>query len=87
MFQALRIAVNDEMGALEESLKKSVDLLSSQGRLVIISFHSLEDKFAKNLSKNQSLKSISAEPISPSEEEISLNTPSRSAKMRVYEKL
>ena len=87
VFQALRIAVNDEMGALEESLQKSVEILNPNGRLVIISFHSLEDKFAKNLSKNQSLKPISAEPISPSEEEISLNTPSRSAKMRVYEKL
>lgn len=87
VFQALRIAVNDEMGALEESLIKAVALLKPKGRLAIISFHSLEDKFAKDLLKNKDLRSISSEPISPSEEEISLNTPSRSAKMRVYEKL
>jgi|694.fasta_scaffold01822_10 16S rRNA (cytosine1402-N4)-methyltransferase len=87
VFQALRIAVNDEIGALEESLNKAIDLLSKEGRLVIISFHSLEDKLSKNLSKNEKIKTISVEPIMPTEEEISLNTPSRSAKMRIYEKL
>lgn len=87
VFQALRIAVNDEINALKESLDKSVEILKPKGRLVIITFHSLEDKLAKDLSNKNDLKILTESPLLPTEEEISLNSPSRSAKLRIYEKL
>lgn len=86
VFQALRIAVNDEIGALEESLNKTANLLIPGGRLVIISFHSLEDKAAKDLLQNEDFRTLLNEPVIPSEDEVSINSASRSAKMRVYEK-
>jgi 16S rRNA (cytosine1402-N4)-methyltransferase len=87
-FQALRIAVNDELNNLKKALPQAVKLLSSQGRLVIISFHSLEDKIVKNFFKGEkSIKIKTLKPITPSQEEIHSNPRSRSAKMRVAEKI
>ena len=91
VFQALRIAVNDELNNLRIALPKSVELLNKGGRLVIISFHSLEDKIVKDYFRVQQLKGvlriITEKPISPSLEEINTNPRSRSAKLRVAEKV
>lgn len=87
VFQALRIAVNSELSNFEESVHKAADLLKKGGRLSIITFHSLEDKISKDLSLRTDLNSLLKEPIVPSEEEVEANTSSRSAKLRIYEKL
>lgn len=90
-FQALRIAVNDEIGVLHTLLQDGFEALSSNGRLAIISFHSLEDrpvkKFFNQKIKAQEAKSITKKPIVASEEEIRANPRSRSAKLRVIEKI
>ena len=90
-FQALRIAVNEELTALEIGLEKSFEALKSEGRLAVISFHSLEDRIVKNFFRDkagQGLgKLISKKPIMPTEEETRDNPRSRSAKLRVIEKL
>lgn len=90
-FQALRIEVNDELGSLEEGLKKAVFSLKPAGRIAVISFHSLEDRIAKNLFKGYSslkvLKIITKKPMVPSREEIIVNPRSRSAKLRVAERI
>ena len=80
VFQALRIAVNDELGNLREGLENSFDVLKKDGRIVVISFHSLEDRIVKKFFKEKGEKS---EIIVPTEEEIKENPRSRSAKMRV----
>ena len=89
-FQAIRIAVNDELQALEEGLKKSLDLLPSGGIVAVISFHSLEDRIVKNLFKNYASQNLfelsNKKPITSSEEEIERNNRSRSAKLRVIRK-
>lgn len=106
IFQALRIEVNDELGALKEMLKDAINSLNVGGRLVVISFHSLEDRIVKNafneVSKIEgnrhnvfSLPTIEDEPkykqigklIIPSEQEILENPRSKSAKMRVLERV
>ncbi|MBI2430678.1 MAG: 16S rRNA (cytosine(1402)-N(4))-methyltransferase RsmH [Candidatus Levybacteria bacterium] len=91
VFQALRIAVNDELNSLEVTLPKSLDLLEKEGRLVVISFHSLEDRIVKNafrfFSNAKKGKIITKKPITPNWEEIKKNKRSRSARMRVFEKL
>lgn len=89
-FQAFRIAVNDELKALEEGLAKGFAKLNKGGRMVVISFHSLEDRIVKNFYKEQIKNGghiITKKPIIPTEEEIVGNPRSRSAKMRVIEKL
>jgi 16S rRNA (cytosine1402-N4)-methyltransferase len=90
-FQALRITVNDELGALKEGLEKGFDKLKIGGRMSVISFHSLEDRivkrFFKEYEKEGLLKLINKKPITPSKEEIINNNRSRSAKLRVIEKI
>jgi len=85
-FQALRVAVNDELKAISESLEKVWQFLIPGSRLVIISFHSLEDRIAKNFLKNKKQEKEAdiktPKPITATEEEIFLNPRSRSAKLR-----
>lgn len=85
VFQALRIAVNDEINSIKESLFKMDHLLNVKGRVAIISFHSLEDQVAKSLSKNNNYKLIVK--TKSSYDEVMHNPSSRSAMLRVYEKL
>ena len=105
-FQAIRIAVNDELGAISTMMETAPDKLKKGGRLCVISFHSLEDRIVKsgiNARENgctcpreapictcgfvQTLKSVTRKPILPSEEEIEKNPRSRSAKLRVAERV
>lgn len=90
-FQALRITVNDEIGSLKKGISKSFNILKKEGRLAVISFHSLEDRVVKNLFKEfedgKLGQKINKKPIIPSEEEIKENPRSRSAKLRVIKKL
>lgn len=88
-FQALRIVVNDELENLAQSLPQASRLLLPGGFLIVISFHSMEDKLVKqfNQSAGPNIKMLTKKPLVPSEEEISRNTRSRSAKMRVFERI
>ena len=102
-FQAIRIEVNDEINALKIMLKKSAEYLNKKGRLVIISYHSLEDKIVKNFINKSSFSSdykkdmygrkeefffrVTKKPIVPSREEVKINPRSRSAKLRIGERL
>jgi len=89
-FQAIRIAVNDELGALSEGLSKGFDLLKVGGRMSVISFHSLEDrivkKFYKIKEKEEQAKLVNKKVILASNSEIKNNPRSRSAKLRILEK-
>jgi 16S rRNA (cytosine1402-N4)-methyltransferase len=85
-FQALRMAVNDELGNLEAALPQAAETLSLGGRLVVISFHSLEDRIVKNFLRtnaNGNIQMLTNEPVTPTEEEVARNPRARSAKMRV----
>ena len=83
-FQAMRIFVNDELGALEEFLKTAPKRLKPGGRIVIISFHSLEDRIVKVAFRdNPMLEVVTRKPVEPTEAEIAQNPRSRSAKLRV----
>jgi len=89
-FQAIRIAVNDELGALEEGLRKAFEALNNGGRISVISFHSLEDRIVKKyfrelVSKDKGI-TINKKPILATIEEIKMNPRSRSAKLRIFEK-
>ncbi len=99
-FQALRIAVNRELEQLEAALPQAVELLRPGGRLVVISFHSLEDRIVKLFLRAESgyggseapdrpvrLRIITRKPVEPSEAEIRANPRSRSARMRVAERI
>ena len=104
VFQALRIQVNDEMGALKEMLTQSLELLNTGGRIAVITFHSIEDRLVKNFFRQGTFeeklnnpfettvsenpfKIITKKPIVPLAEEVKRNTRSRSAKLRVAEKI
>ena len=105
VFQALRIEVNDELGALKELLEQVPGLLSSGGRVAIITFHSLEDRIVKNFFKKGSfededpsdpfgqtkatplLKAIIKKPVTPGDTELKQNPRSRSAKLRVAQRV
>jgi 16S rRNA (cytosine1402-N4)-methyltransferase len=91
VFQALRIAVNDELNAIKEALPKALELLKTNGRLCVISFHSLEDRIVKRkfleFEEKKLGKIITEKPIIPTDEEIRENSRSRSAKLRIFEKL
>lgn len=102
VFQALRLELNQEMDALKDLLKQSAELLNEDGRLAIISYHSLEDRLVKNYmragnfegipQKNmyghdmRPFKPVTRKPIIPSEKEIELNNRARSAKLRIAER-
>ena len=102
-FQALRIEINDEMGALREMLESAISLLAKGGRLVVLTYHSLEDRMVKNFIRSGNaegkveqdfygnrivpLRAVNNKVIVPSAEEIAANPRSRSAKLRVAEKL
>ncbi|HHT42588.1 MAG TPA: 16S rRNA (cytosine(1402)-N(4))-methyltransferase RsmH [Firmicutes bacterium] len=105
-FQALRIAVNDELGALRDGLQQAVDMLKPQGRLAVITFHSLEDRIVKEYFQSllgkctcppdlpvcvcgseAVVKLVNRKPITASQREVESNPRSRSAKLRVVEKI
>ncbi len=105
-FQAIRIAVNNELGELETALNDGIDLLSEGGRFAVISFHSLEDRIVKNIfagkvkgcvcppelpvcicGKKPTLKLVNRKPIEAGKEELEENPRSRSAKLRVAERI
>lgn len=103
VFQALRIELNDEMGALEDLLESSLELLLPGGRLAVISYHSLEDRMVKNFLKtgridgevqkdfygqiDRPFELITRKAIEPDEEEIAQNSRARSARLRVGERI
>lgn len=88
-FQALRIAVNDEFGAIEEGFKAALAHAAPGARIAMITFHSLEDRLVKNLFRDAASAGkgtvITKKPIAPSREELSHNPRARSAKLRVFE--
>jgi 16S rRNA (cytosine1402-N4)-methyltransferase len=90
-FLALRIAVNNELENLKSGLLQAIDVLEREGRLVVISFHSLEDRIVKNFLKEKEregkIKILTKKPIVPSKEEIKQNPRSRSAKLRAALKI
>jgi 16S rRNA (cytosine1402-N4)-methyltransferase len=103
VFQALRIEVNDEMKALEDFLHQTGEVMEKGGRLVIMSYHSLEDRMVKNYMNKgkvfgevekdfygneiKPFESVTRKPIEPSDEEIEINKRARSAKLRIAQKL
>lgn len=90
VFQALRITVNDELGALREGLAKGFARLTPGGRIAVISFHSLEDRIVKNFFKERANDGsgimVTKKPVVPRDQEITNNPKSRSAKLRILEK-
>ena len=103
IFQALRIEVNGELDALRSFLEQATDVLKPGGRLAILTYHSLEDRLVKNFMRygnftgnaekdffgriNAPLKQVNSKPVIPDEDEIASNPRSRSAKLRIAEKL
>ncbi len=87
VFQALRMAINEELEALKEGLSGAYEILATGGRLAVISFHSREDRIVKQALKRETWKEISRKPIIASEEEIVRNVRARSAKLRIAQKI
>lgn len=103
IFQAIRIEINDEMGALQAMLKQCADVLKPGGRLVVISYHSLEDRLVKNYMRSGNfegtlekdfygnviapLKPVTRKPVTPAPAELTSNPRSRSAKLRIAQKI
>ncbi len=91
VFQALRIIVNDELNNLKKALPQALEILEKNGKLAIISFHSLEDRIAKEFfrqgAKKANLEILTKKPVRPTDKEVNLNPRSRSAKLRVAVKL
>ncbi len=89
-FQALRIAVNDELGALKEGVSAALSVLAEGGRLAVISFHSIEDRIVKKMlraAEDSGLGSLSPKkPLVPSRAELAANPRARSAKLRVFQR-
>ena len=89
-FQAIRMAVNDELGAIEAGIAGVLPYMKSGGRLAVISFHSIEDRLVKQrfrqLSEDGVVNILTKKPISPSENELTANPRARSAKLRVVQK-
>lgn len=90
VFQALRIAVNDEIGALDEALDGAISILNSGGKIIVISYHSLEDRMVKLRFRKWKELGVGVpnprKPLLPSEEETERNHKARSAKMRIFQK-
>jgi 16S rRNA (cytosine1402-N4)-methyltransferase len=87
-FQALRIAVNDELGGLETGLDAAIDRTRAGGRIAVISFHSLEDRIVKRRFRSGiGVRALTKKPLLPSDDELVRNPRSRSAKLRVAERL
>ncbi|MBN2585195.1 16S rRNA (cytosine(1402)-N(4))-methyltransferase RsmH, partial [Patescibacteria group bacterium] len=90
-FQALRMAVNDELGSIEQAIPRAIDQLRSGGRLAVISYHSLEDGLVKRIFKEAAKRGlvelITKKPIGPSREEAKTNPRARSAKLRIIQKI
>ncbi len=90
VFQALRIAVNDELNNLRRALPQAVKLLKKEGRLAVISFHEGEDRIVKRYFKqinNKKIKTITKKPITAEEKKVADNPSARSAKLRITEKI
>ncbi|MGX7329171.1 16S rRNA (cytosine(1402)-N(4))-methyltransferase RsmH [uncultured Enterococcus sp.] len=106
IFQAIRIAVNDELGVVEDSLEQAIELIDLHGRISVITFHSLEDRIVKTMFKEFSqqkdvppglpmipeefqpeLRLVNRKPITASKEELAENNRSRSAKLRIVERI
>jgi 16S rRNA (cytosine1402-N4)-methyltransferase len=89
-FQALRITVNDELQSIKDVLPQAVELLKEEGRLAVISFHSLEDRIVKNFFKESAdqglLQILTKRPLVPEEDEVKINPRSRSSKLRIAQK-
>ncbi|MBD3426220.1 MAG: 16S rRNA (cytosine(1402)-N(4))-methyltransferase RsmH [Candidatus Omnitrophica bacterium] len=90
-FQAIRIFVNEELVSVEEGVGKTLTFLSPGARICVISFHSLEDRIVKNIFRDSArageLRRVNKKPIRPGREEVAANPRSRSAKLRVAEKI